>query len=63
MSELSIQLLEKTEEIYLHIIEQSKEIEAKDKEIKELKEASRLMNLRLEKLEKLITEKKSLKGS
>ncbi|UPZ14381.1 beta strand repeat-containing protein [Flavobacterium humidisoli] len=57
MSELSIQLLEKTEEIYLHIIEQNKEIEAKDKEIKELKEASKAMNLRLERLEKLITEK------
>ncbi|CAA9195296.1 hypothetical protein FLA105534_00583 [Flavobacterium bizetiae] len=57
MSELSIQLLEKTEEIYLHIIEQNKEIEAKDKEIKELKEASKAMNLRLEKLEKLIAEK------
>jgi hypothetical protein len=58
MSELSIQLLEKTEEIYLHIIEQNKEIEAKDKEIKELKEASASMNQRLEKLEKLILEKK-----
>ncbi|MBL0738723.1 hypothetical protein JI750_17640 [Flavobacterium sp. GN10] len=57
MSELSIQLLEKTEEIYLHIIEQNKAIEAKDKEIKELKEASKAMNLRLEKLEKLIAEK------
>ncbi|SDZ64190.1 hypothetical protein SAMN05444397_11287 [Flavobacterium aquidurense] len=56
MSELSIQLLEKTEEIYLHIIEQNKAIEAKDKEIQELKEASKQMNLRLEKLEKLITE-------
>ncbi|OXA85761.1 hypothetical protein B0A62_24175, partial [Flavobacterium hydatis] len=58
MSELSIQLLEKTEEIYLHIIEQNKEIEAKDKEIKELKLASESMNQRLEKLEKLILEKK-----
>ncbi|MXO04531.1 hypothetical protein [Flavobacterium sp. HBTb2-11-1] len=57
MSELSIQLLEKTEEVYLHIIEQNKAIEAKDKEIKELKEASKAMNLRLEKLEKLIAEK------
>jgi hypothetical protein len=58
ISELSIQLLEKTEEIYLHIIEQNKEIEAKDKEIKELKLASESMNQRLEKLEKLILEKK-----
>ncbi|MBZ4034032.1 hypothetical protein K6T82_04595 [Flavobacterium sp. 17A] len=61
MSELSIQLLEKTEEMYLHIIEQnkineaqSKEIEAKEQEIKELKKASEAMNLRLEKLEKLL---------
>ncbi|WP_426486147.1 hypothetical protein [Flavobacterium sp. 2] len=61
MSELSIQLLEKTEEMYLHIIEQnkvneaqSKEIEAKNKEINELKEATKAMNLRLEKLEKLL---------
>ncbi|PIF30501.1 hypothetical protein CLU81_0931 [Flavobacterium sp. 9] len=64
MSELSIQLLEKTEELYLYTIEQNKineaqnkEIEAKEKEIKELKEASRVMNLRLERLEKLIAEK------
>ncbi|MBF4465216.1 beta strand repeat-containing protein, partial [Flavobacterium sp. LC2016-12] len=56
ISELSIQLLEKTEEIYLHIIEQNKTIEAKDKEIQELKHASKQMNLRLEKLEKLIAE-------
>ncbi|MHC0442821.1 hypothetical protein ACWA1B_18930, partial [Flavobacterium sp. 3-210] len=64
MSALSIQLLEKTEEIYLHIIEQnninekqSKEIEAKDKMINELKNASDAMNDRLQKLEKIIGEK------
>ncbi|RXM41806.1 hypothetical protein BOW57_19415, partial [Flavobacterium sp. YO64] len=49
MSELSIQLLEKTEEIYLHIIEQNNAIIAKDKEIAK-------MNERLERLEKLIEE-------
>ncbi|WP_131474522.1 hypothetical protein [Flavobacterium sp. KMS] len=49
MSELSIQLLEKTEEIYLHIIEQNNAIIAKDKEIEK-------MNQRLERLEKLIEE-------
>ncbi|MCV9934622.1 hypothetical protein OIU80_20255, partial [Flavobacterium sp. LS1R47] len=47
MSELSIQLLEKTEEIYLHIIEQNNAIIAKDREIEK-------MNERLERLEKLI---------
>ncbi|MBP4136909.1 hypothetical protein [Flavobacterium geliluteum] len=65
ISELSVQLLEKTEELYLHIIEQnkineiqSKKIEEKNKEIKELKEASNSLNQRLEKLEKLIVEQK-----
>jgi hypothetical protein len=64
VSELSIQLLEKTEELYLHIIEQDKEIQTKNIEIlelknetKELKVASELMNERLKNLEKLITEK------
>ena len=52
MSELSIQLLEKTEEIYLHIIEQNNAIIAKDKEIAK-------MNERLERLEKLIGENTS----
>ncbi|WP_051885794.1 autotransporter outer membrane beta-barrel domain-containing protein [Flavobacterium hydatis] len=52
MSELSIQLLEKTEEIYLHIIEQNNAIIAKDKEIEK-------MNQRLERLEKLIEQNTS----
>jgi hypothetical protein len=47
MSELAIQLLEKTEELYLHVIEQNNAIIQKDKEIEK-------MNQRLEKLEKLI---------
>ncbi|WP_158210898.1 hypothetical protein [Myroides phaeus] len=37
MSELSIQLLEKTEELYLHTIEQAKDINALQKENEELK--------------------------
>lgn len=64
MSELSIQLLEKTEELYLHVIEQDKELEAKNNEIQQLKSESQLikaaaavMNTRLEKLEKLVSEK------
>ena len=47
VTELSVQLLEKTEELYLHVIEQAKELEEKDAEIK-------AMNVRLEKLEKLL---------
>ncbi|MEA9414767.1 hypothetical protein, partial [Flavobacterium sp. PL02] len=64
VSELSIQLLEKTEELYLHIIEQDKELEAKNNEIeklkvesKSLKAATDEMNARLEKLEKLMSNK------
>ncbi|OXB09909.1 hypothetical protein [Flavobacterium reichenbachii] len=51
VSELSVQLLEKTEELYLHAIEQKKQLEIKDNEIKSLNE-------RLEKLEKLVLNKK-----
>ncbi|WP_078006548.1 hypothetical protein [Flavobacterium sp. KBS0721] len=54
VSELSIQLLEKTEELYLHVIEQNKQLEAKELEIKILKEASEAMELRLSKLETLL---------
>ncbi|WP_264550748.1 beta strand repeat-containing protein [Flavobacterium sp. N2038] len=64
MSELSIQLLEKTEELYLHVIEQEKELEVKNNEIQQLKAesaaikaASAAMNVRLEKLEKLVSDK------
>ncbi|MBF7092513.1 hypothetical protein IUY40_13320, partial [Flavobacterium sp. ALJ2] len=57
ISELSIQLLEKTEELYLHVIEQDKQLDAKNNEIEELKASSKAMNERLEKLEKLILEK------
>ncbi|MFC4476357.1 hypothetical protein [Flavobacterium chungangensis] len=51
VSELSIQLLEKTEELYLHVIEQKKELDAKNNEIQ-------MLNQRLEKLEKLVLDKK-----
>ncbi|MBS7254299.1 hypothetical protein [Flavobacterium branchiicola] len=51
VSELSVQLLEKTEELYLHAIEQKKQLDAKDNEIKALNE-------RLEKLEKIVLAKK-----
>ncbi|PIF70489.1 hypothetical protein [Flavobacterium sp. 2] len=54
LTELSIQLLEKTEEIYLHIIEQNNTIIAKDKELNELKETSKNMSDRLERLERLM---------
>jgi hypothetical protein len=57
VSELSIQLLEKTEELYLHVIEQSKELEVKNAEIQKLKTESEAMSLRLEKLEKLMSQK------
>ncbi|MBW3519997.1 hypothetical protein, partial [Flavobacterium sp. NKUCC04_CG] len=39
VSELSIQLLEKTEELYLHIIEQKKEIDQKNLQIKKMEDA------------------------
>ncbi|MFB9079640.1 hypothetical protein ACFFLS_07110 [Flavobacterium procerum] len=47
MNELSIQSLEKIEELYLHLIEQNKQIEADQKTISE-------MNSRVETLEKLV---------
>ncbi|MFB9066345.1 hypothetical protein ACFFUQ_20190, partial [Flavobacterium branchiarum] len=56
ISELSIQLLEKTEELYLHVIEQNKQLDAKNNEIEELKTNSKAINERLEKLEKFISE-------
>lgn len=50
LSELSIQLLEKTEELYLHTIDQAKEI-------KSLKTENELLKERLEEIERLIREK------
>ena len=64
LSELSVQLLEKTEELYLHVIEQNKEINAKSAEIESMKKSSdqmaeslNEMKERLEKLEMILSEK------
>jgi hypothetical protein len=54
ISELSVQVLEKVEELYLHTIEQQKSIDAKDKEIRNLKETVSDMDLRIVRLEKLL---------
>ncbi|PZO34063.1 MAG: hypothetical protein DCE86_03295, partial [Flavobacteriaceae bacterium] len=58
MSELSIQMLEKVEELYLHTIEQQKQLEAKDKEIDQLKENAKSMDERLKRLEKILLDQK-----
>lgn len=58
VSKLSIQVLEKVEELYLHTIEQQKLLENKDKEILELKKTTQQMNERLLRLEQLLLEKK-----
>lgn len=47
ITELSVQSLEKIEELYVHSIEQQKQLEAKDRQIAE-------MNSRLERLEKMM---------
>ncbi|MDM1457268.1 hypothetical protein HX025_11500, partial [Myroides odoratimimus] len=54
VSELSIQLLEKTEELFLHVIDQQKELNAKDSEIKDLKKDVNDLTKRLEALEALL---------
>ncbi|EEI89971.1 hypothetical protein HMPREF0765_4339, partial [Sphingobacterium spiritivorum ATCC 33300] len=53
ISELSVQILEKVEELYLHTIEQKKQLDNKDREIETLKETVKNMNERLERIEKL----------
>lgn len=58
ISKLSVQVLEKVEELYLHTIEQQKLLETKDKEILELKNTTQQMNERLDRLEQLLIEKK-----
>lgn len=61
LTDLSIQNLEKTEELYLHIIEQQKQLEDKDKKIealkKELDSETDTINQRLKKLEELANKK------
>ncbi|EHQ40853.1 hypothetical protein [Myroides odoratus] len=65
VSELSIQLLEKTEELYLHIIDQKKALGEKEQKIKELeqsnlenqqqmKEQNAALSQRIEQLEQLL---------
>ncbi|WP_430615338.1 hypothetical protein [Flavobacterium sp. JP2137] len=54
LSELSIQLLEKTEELYLHLIEQKNQIEVKDVQIQQLERANQTVQDRLTKLEGLL---------
>lgn len=58
LTDLSVQSLEKIEELYLHVIEQQKQIVAKDKEIENIKKDAEDMKVRLLKLEKLILENK-----
>ncbi len=64
LTELSIQSLEKLEELYLYVIDQQKKIDdqqkqlaAKNKEVENLKISQELINQRLEKLEKLMLDK------
>ena len=61
MTRLSVQSLEKLEELYLYVIDQQKELEAKDNEITALKRSQEQMNERLEKLEKLLLNKDDMK--
>jgi len=56
VSELSIQLLEKTEELYLHIIDQNKELEEKEARIKELEQANQHVQQKVEQLEQMLLE-------
>ncbi|WP_413514158.1 hypothetical protein, partial [Myroides odoratus] len=54
VSELSIQLLEKTEELFLHVIEQKKELDQKADEIQELKMEVKDLTERLKVIEELL---------
>jgi hypothetical protein len=60
-TELSVQLLEKVEELYLHTIEQQKQLEARETEIETLKNTLKAQtektNKRLERLEELLLDK------
>ncbi|KUF40398.1 hypothetical protein HX017_17315 [Myroides marinus] len=55
VSELSIQLLEKTEELFLHVIDQQKELNAKEERIEKLETEMTDMVKRLQALEALLT--------
>ncbi|MBB1140440.1 hypothetical protein H4K33_13195 [Myroides sp. WP-1] len=56
VSELSVQLLEKTEELYLHIIDQNKALEEKEARIKELEQANQSVQQKVEQLEQMVLE-------
>ncbi|WP_158962870.1 beta strand repeat-containing protein [Myroides fluvii] len=56
VSELSIQLLEKTEELYLHVIDQNKELEEKEARIKELEQANQDILQKVDRLELMLQE-------
>ncbi|MDM1405537.1 hypothetical protein HX039_15730 [Myroides marinus] len=56
ISELSIQLLEKTEELYLHIIEQKNQLKQKENRIKELEQTNIDVERKIERLEKMLLE-------
>ena len=56
VSELSVQLLEKTEELYLHMIDQNKELEEKEARIKELEQANQSMLQKVDRLEQMLQE-------
>lgn len=54
LSELSVQTLEKVEELYLHVIKQQKQIELKNNEVEELKKGNQELLERIQKLENLV---------
>ena len=54
ISKLSVQLLEKVEELYLHTIEQQKKLDIKDKEIQDLKAQQQKTEERLKRLEEAV---------
>lgn len=56
VSELSVQLLEKTEELYLHMIDQNKELEEKEARIKELEQVNQDILQKVERLETMLHE-------
>ena len=61
ISELSVQVLEKVEELYLHTIDQQKLIESKDKEIEQLKKKQEEMESRMNRLESLMLQNSDTK--
>jgi hypothetical protein len=57
LTQLSMQQLEKLEELYLHVIEMNTKMTEKDKQIKTLQERTKSLEERLSKLEQLIDKK------